>query len=48
MSDKQLVETIRRICEKGNHAEVRLSKDGVLVVYEVKKTIANKKNMVSA
>lgn len=48
MSDKQLAETIRQICEKGNNAEVRLSKDGVLVVYEVKKKIANKKNMVSA
>lgn len=40
MSDKQIMEAIRQICQRGNNAEVRKAKDGTLVVYEVKKNIA--------
>lgn len=39
-NDKQIIEAIRRICLRGNNAEVRKAKDGTLVVYEVKKNIA--------
>lgn len=42
MSDKQIIETIRQICAKGNNAEVRMAKNGILVVYEVKKNIVSK------
>lgn len=40
MTDKQIIDAIRRICAKGNNAEVKRRKDGSLVVYEVKKNIA--------
>ena len=40
MTDKQILEAIKRIVEKGNNAEVKRRKDGSLVVYEVKKQIA--------
>lgn len=33
------METIKRIVDKGNNAEVRRKKDGTLIVYEVKKNI---------
>lgn len=35
--DVHLVEECKRIVEKGNSAEVKKSKDGSWVVYEVKK-----------
>lgn len=42
MSDKQILDAIRSICSKGNNAEVKMTKEGSLVVYEVKKHIAVK------
>lgn len=40
MTEKQIMETIKRIVAKGNNAEVKRRKDGSLVVYEIKKSIA--------
>lgn len=40
MDDKQVIEAIRKIVNRGNNAEVKKRKDGSLVVYEVKKNIA--------
>lgn len=40
MTEKQIMEIIRKIVAKGNNAEVKQRKDGSLVVYEVKKSIA--------
>ena len=40
MTEKQIIEAIKRIVERGNNAEVKRRKDGSLVVYEVKKSIA--------
>lgn len=37
MEEKELIETIRRITDRGNNAEVKKAADGSLVVYEVKK-----------
>lgn len=42
MSDKQIVDAIRSICSKGNNAEVKMAKNGTLVVYEVKKNIVSR------
>lgn len=44
MTEKQIMETIKRIVAKGNNAEVKRRKDGALVVYEVKKSIAAERN----
>lgn len=41
MKDKEVIETIRKIVNRGNNAEVKRSKDGSLVVYEVKKNIVS-------
>ena len=40
MTEKQIMEAIHKIVERGNNAEVKRRKDGSLVVYEVKKHIA--------
>ena len=40
--DAEIVQTIRRITEKGNNAEVKRNGDGSLKVFEVKKNIAMK------
>lgn len=40
VNDKQIIEAIRKIVEKGNNAEVKKRKDGSLVVYEVRKHVA--------
>ncbi len=40
MGDKQIMEAIRKIVERGNNAEVKRRKDGSLVVYEVRKHVA--------
>lgn len=37
--DKAIMATIRKICERGNNAEVKRRADGSLAVYEVKKSI---------
>lgn len=39
MTDREVMEAIRRICAKGNNAEVKRRRDGTLVVYEIKKNI---------
>ena len=39
-NDVKVMESIKRIIERGNNAEVKRKKDGTLVVYEVKKKIA--------
>lgn len=38
-NEEKIMETIKRIVDKGNNAEVRRKKDGTLIVYEVKKNI---------
>lgn len=38
--DEKVIETIKRIVNRGNNAEVKKSKDGSLKVLEVKKHIA--------
>lgn len=47
MTNEQIMETIKRIVAKGNNAEVKRRKDGTLVVYEVKKSIAAERNSTS-
>lgn len=42
MDDKRIMQIIRAIIERGNHAEVRKAKDGTLKVYEVKMKIADR------
>ena len=37
--DLQILQSIRRITNRGNNVEVRKKKDGQLTVYEVKKNI---------
>ena len=37
IADRRLLATIHMICNKGNNAEVRRTKDGSFSVYEVKK-----------
>lgn len=37
MSDKQLVDAIKRILAKGNNVEIKKSADGNIAVFEVKK-----------
>lgn len=37
--DLQILQSIRKITSRGNHAEVKRKKDGHLTVYEVKKNI---------
>ncbi len=44
MKEKELIETIRKITDRGNNAEVKKAADGSLVVYEVKK----QKHIISA
>lgn len=41
MKEKEMIETIRRITDRGNNAEVKKTKDGTFVVYEVKKHIVS-------
>lgn len=36
-NDRKMVEEVKRISAKGNNAEVKQSKDGKWIVYEVKK-----------
>ena len=38
-SDAELVEKIRQVIARGNHAEIKGATDGSLRVYEVKKII---------
>ena len=38
--DRIVMEAIRKICAKGNDAEIRRNKDGSLKVFEIKKNIA--------
>ena len=44
LKEKELIETIRKITDRGNNAEVKKAADGSLVVYEVKK----QKHIISA
>ena len=37
VEDKKIMDAIKKIVGRGNNAEVKLRKDGSLVVYEVKK-----------
>lgn len=37
MSDKQLVDAIKRILAKGNNVEIKKAADGNIAVFEVKK-----------
>ena len=37
MSDKQIVEVIRKVLDRGNNVEIRKGKDGRMVISEVKK-----------
>lgn len=39
INDKQIIEAIKRITERGSNAEVKQKKDGTYAVYEVKKNI---------
>lgn len=41
MEDKKVIEAILKITARGGNAEVKQSKDGRLVVYEVKKNIVS-------
>ncbi len=38
-NDKKIIESIKKIVDRGNNAEVKRKRDGSLVVYEVKKNI---------
>ena len=38
-SDVVIMQQVRNICRRGNHAEIKLRKDGTLTVMEVKKNI---------
>ncbi len=38
--DQEVMETIKKIIDKGNSAEVKKNKDGSYKVFEVKKNIA--------
>lgn len=40
LEGKKIIETIRRIVEKGNNVEIKRNRDGTLKVFEVKKHIA--------
>lgn len=44
MTDKEIGRTAREIAERGNTAEVRRNKDGI-VILEVKKKIVRKDNV---
>ena len=37
MSDKQIVEVIRKVLDRGNNVEIRKGRDGNMVISEVKK-----------
>ena len=37
MSDKQIMDTIRKVLERGNNVEIRKNRDGGMVISEVKK-----------
>ncbi len=38
-SDAAIMQQVRNICRRGNHAEIKQRKDGTLTVMEVKKNI---------
>lgn len=38
-SDVVIMQQVRNICRRGNHAEIKQRKDGTLTVMEVKKNI---------
>lgn len=44
MTDKEIGKTVREIAERGNTAEVKRNKDGI-VILEVRKKIARKDNV---
>lgn len=46
MTDKEIGRTAREIVERGNTAEIKRNKDGI-VILEVKKKIARKDNVSS-
>ena len=37
MSDKQIMDVIRKVLERGNNVEIRKNRDGGMVISEVKK-----------
>ena len=37
MSDKQIMDVIRKVLEKGNDVEIKKSRDGKLLISEIKK-----------
>lgn len=46
MTDKEIGKTVREIVERGNTAEVKRNKDGILII-EVEKKIVRKCNVSS-
>lgn len=47
MTDKEIGKTAREIAERGNTAEVKLNKDGIVII-ETSKKIVRKDNVSSA
>ena len=37
MSDKQIMDVIRKVLDRGNNVEIRKNRDGGIVISEVKK-----------